>query len=180
MKLNLLVEETKKCNRCPLHKSCNQVVGGLGPPASLFIVGEVSDKEDDIIGEPFSNVAGKLLRKLMTEAGLNTEDTYFTNSVKCKTKKLMSNHIDSCKFWLWKELQLIKPRVVLTLGMLPTKLLLNLKSTFKMKDVVGNAHPVSYIDANIFPWYHPNYIFNRGKDLDTKTVEFFKQIKELL
>lgn len=176
----MLVEETTQCKKCPLHKKCNQVVGGYGPPASLFVVGEVSDKEDDIIGQPFSNRAGQLLHKLIKEADLNAEDIYFTNTVKCHANKVEQIHIDSCKHWLWEELRLLHPKIVLALGKLPTKLLLNLKSNFKMQDVIGKAHTVSYMSAAIFPWYHPNYLLNRGKDWDVKTVEFFKRIKELL
>lgn len=156
-------------------------MGGFGPPASLFIVGEVSDKEDDIMGQPFSNRAGQHLFNLIQKANIDYETIYFTNTVKCQTNKVEQNNVDACKSWLWKELNLIQPKIVLTLGALPTKLLLkDLKSNFKMKDVAGQAHTVSYIDASIFPWYHPNYILNRGKAFDEQTIEFFIKIKEHL
>lgn len=180
-KLNVLQEEIRGCEKCGLRKKCNQVVAGRGTISPLFIVGEWSDSEDDLMGEPFSNRAGQFFFKLMVQAGLNPDDTYFTNMVKCKYRDQNSNAsldaIAACKGWLWKELELQQPKVVVTLGTVVTSLLLK---KVKLKNVIGESQKVSYINAAIFPWYSHTYLLQRGKAWDEKTIELLKRIKEYL
>jgi uracil-DNA glycosylase family 4 len=172
-----------KCNRCPLVKECNQIVPGIGSAASkLLIVGEATGTDDDIIGEPFTGRAGQLLTKLLSKANISRESTYITNAVKCRppnnrTPSLLE--IKSCKVHLWNEIQVIQPQVILTLGRVPTSLLLR-NQKVKMKDVVGKFFKVEYIRGYITPWYHPNYLLNQGNAMDDKTIQFFKAITEHL
>ena len=173
--------EVLSCTRCSLHKQCNQIVPGNGQPSSpLLILNAGTDKEDDLMGEPLSGRAGQLFFKLLEQSGIDTKYIYITNMVKC-AGPISDFSIKSCKYWVWQEIQLIKPKVIVTLGEHPTYLLLqNLKASFQMKDVVDKIHQVSYTEAKIMPWYHPNYLLNRGKAWDKKTIDFFKKVKEII
>jgi uracil-DNA glycosylase family 4 len=181
--LNDVLENMGTCKKCPLSKNCNQVVVGKGPEkSSLFIVGETSDKEADIMGEPFVGLTGDLLTKLLSESGISRERVYLTNLIKCYNGKIdiSKEIIDTCKGWLWSELLIVNPSIVVTLGKLPTQTLLKLKPSFKMQDVVGKEHSVGYMRAKIMPWYHPSYLLVRGADTHKRTIEFLIKIREML
>ncbi len=179
--MSFQLDTIKDCTKCPIRSKCNQVVVGIGSTtARLFFVGEGSSPEDDLMGEPFSGLPGQLLYKLLDKAGLNKDEIYFTNLVKCTTPALTKLVIQTCKGWLWKELQVIQPKAVVTLGKLPTQTLLKLKSNFKLSDVVGQTHKVEYMGAIIVPWYNPNYLLNRGAGLEKETIGVFNKLKELV
>lgn len=175
-------EPVKNCQRCSLRKTCNQVVPGIGPKkASLMIIGEAPGYDEDLVGEPFIGQCGQLLTKLLTAAGISREDAYITNTVKCRppgNSKPSPAYIAACKPWLWGEIQEVSPKVILPLGKVPTQLLLKLKASFKMGDVIGKEHAVTYTEAVIMPWYHPSYLLRQGKTADKDTIDFFKKIKE--
>jgi DNA polymerase len=131
------------------------------------------------MGRPFEGREGRLLKKLLREAGL--ADVYLTLAVKClpiPAKAVYQCNINACKTWLWKELQAVAPRVVVTLGPIPTRLLLKLKSSFRMQDVVGQFHDVPFMSALVAPWYSPRWVLSHGSKADKQAVEFFKQVKE--
>lgn len=115
------------CRACPLGASATQTVFGEGAPrADLFVVGEQPGDEEDLAGRPFVGPAGRLLDTLLAEAGLARERAYVTNAVKHfkflpRGKRRLHQRpsaaeVDACKGWLFAELALVKPRVVLCLG----------------------------------------------------------------
>jgi uracil-DNA glycosylase family 4 len=189
MTIEGLQADNKGCTRCVLREGCQQVVPGIGPiNARLMIVGEGPGEDEDIEGEPFVGRSGQLLRKLLNDANIEPASCYITNSVRCRppnNRKPSSEEINACKIWLWREIQMIKPIVILTLGGTSSALLLK-QNNCKMKNVIGKRHQVDYINSVIMPWYHPSYLLRvnkpmagrEGKKLIEQTVDWFKLIKE--
>lgn len=183
MELLQIWQANSQCQRCSLRKECNQVVCGIGPAnTKLMLVGEAPGADEDIEGVPFVGQSGELLNKFLQAAGISREGVYITNAVKCRPKNNTvpdATTIAACKRWLWEELKLIQPQVVVPLGKVAAALLLKLKN-FTMKSILGKTYKVEYIKAVILPWYHPSYLLRQGSGLDEDTVIFFKKIKELL
>ena len=115
------------CRRCDLWKSATQVVVGEGPRrAALMLVGEQPGDEEDRAGRPFVGPAGLLLRRLLGEAGVDPKATFLTNAVKHFRfefrgkrrlhKTPVQREIDACNLWLRREIENIRPKVIVTLG----------------------------------------------------------------
>jgi uracil-DNA glycosylase family 4 len=146
-----------------------------------MIVGEAPGEDEDSIGEPFVGRSGKLLNKLLTEANISREVIYITNSVRCRPphNRLPSpEEISACKIWLWREIQLIQPKVIMPLGHVPSTLLL--KKSLTMGKMKGNVYELDYCKAKLMPWYHPSYLLRQGSKLDEDTVKWFRKVKENL
>jgi len=174
-----LLSEIAACSNCPLHSSCLPLPPAGSDKAAIMMVGERPDSEADLMREPFAGREGRLLDRLLKEAGLAREEVFLTYVVKCASKEEPSEStIATCKSWLWKEIQALRPRVIVTLGKLPTRLLLKLKKSVALKEVVGRFERVEFMTALVAPWFHPAYILQRGKKVDAATVAFFKEVKE--
>jgi len=177
-----LLEDMRQCHKCQLRNSCHQVVTGKGNlNAKLVLIGEAPGEDEDIIGEPFVGRSGKLLTKLLLEAGITRDNVYISNTVKCRppnNRTPNEDEVRACKSWLWLELKNLAPEVIITLGKVPTKLLLQLHKQFSMRDISGKEYAVEYMKALIVPWYHPSYLLRRNNALDKETIEFFKRIKD--
>jgi len=134
------------------------------------------------MGEPFLSRDGRLLTRLLENAGLERERCYLTYAVKCAPGRTVvtDEHVNVCRAWLWQELRKVNPAVVVTLGKLPARLLLGLKKSVKVGDVAGEFRAVAYMGAVVAPWYSPNHILQRGRAADEEAVGFFKRVKELL
>lgn len=169
------------CNKCSLREGCSQVVWGIGKRDSkIMIVGDNPTSEEDLIGEPFVSREGALLYKFLEKTQINKEDVYFTYAVKCcpSSAQPTKENINTCRNWLWQEIQAVKPKVILSLGKISTGLLLNLKKSFKLELVVGRFWDVNYTNALISPWYSMSFILNRGKSFEDATLSFFEKIRE--
>lgn len=166
-----------QCDYCPT-KYCSSFIPGRGSlTSSLMLIGDYPKVEDEVMQEPFSGLEGTFLKKFFS-----IDKVYMTNAVKCLVKppdKYSAKHIFICKAQLWDEIRTIQPKVIITLGKIPSALLLHpkVRNTSKMSEVVGKFNSVSYINSLIVPWYHPNYILNQGKELMEKTICFFKEVK---
>ena len=117
------------CTLCPLAKGRTQVVFGVGlATADLLFVGEGPGREEDLAGEPFVGRSGKLLDRLMwEEVGLTRAECYIANVVKCRppqNRDPAPKEIEACRPYLAEQIELIDPRVIITLGNFATKLLL--------------------------------------------------------
>jgi uracil-DNA glycosylase len=115
------------CTRCRLAEGRTQVVFGSGnPDAELLFVGEAPGFHEDQQGYPFVGQAGKLLEKLLEGIGLKRSDVYIANVLKCRppgNRDPQPDEIEACESHLFKQIELIRPRVVATLGNFATKLL---------------------------------------------------------
>lgn len=164
----------------PLMGRNKTIVHGEGPAtAKLMLIGEAPGMDEDTLGTPFCGRCGDLLTKMLTEAGIDRTKVFITNVVKCRPtspdgKKNRPPHADEiriCKAWLWKEIQAVKPKAIMTLGKVPSCLLLNTKA--QMKDLVGRTHKLSFCDI-VIPNYHPSFIMVYGKEYLDKSVDIYK------
>ena len=150
------------CTRCPLAETRTQVVFGVGDPhADLMFIGEGPGADEDRIGEPFVGRAGKLLTSLIEGIGLSRDDVYIANVVKCRppgNRDPQPLEIDSCRPYLEAQLELIAPRVVVTLGNFATKLLLDTK--VGITKLRGQQFP--YRDGVLIPALHPSAVLRNG------------------
>ena len=119
--------EVAGCTRCALAKGRTQVVFGSGSPtADLMFVGEAPGFHEDKQGVPFVGAAGQLLNKLLAGIGMTREDVFVVNVLKCRppgNRDPQQEEIESCEPHLWKQIELIQPKVIATLGNFATKLL---------------------------------------------------------
>ena len=113
-------EETGACTRCRLAQGRTQVVFGVGnPDADLVFVGEAPGFHEDKQGVPFVGQAGKLLTKLLEEVGLTRDDVWISNVLKCRppgNRDPQPDEIEACEPHLFRQLELIRPKVIATLG----------------------------------------------------------------
>jgi len=125
--LALLQSEVAGCTKCRLSEGRTQVVFGSGDPnADLLFVGEAPGFHEDQQGVPFVGQAGKLLERLLAGIGLRREDVWITNVVLCRppgNRDPQQDEIDACEGHLFRQIELIQPKVVATLGNFATKLL---------------------------------------------------------
>ncbi|MGB3627647.1 MAG: UdgX family uracil-DNA binding protein, partial [Henriciella sp.] len=146
------LEEARKavsaCQRCPLYKDASQAVFGEGPSdARLMIVGEQPGDEEDIAGRPFVGPAGKVLDRVLGEAGIDRKSAYVTNAVKHfkftpRGKRRMhqrpnAGEIDACRWWLDLERGFLNPDVTVALGATAARGLFG--KTMKIGEVRGRA-----------------------------------------
>ena len=126
-KLAKVAREAKRCTRCPLYRNATQTVFGEGPVgARLMLVGEQPGDQEDLAGRPFVGPAGKMLDRALADAGIDREEVYVTNVVKHFKneprgkrrlhKKPNRYEVEVCKIWLDQELALVRPQLVLAMG----------------------------------------------------------------
>ena len=157
--LEALREEASACTRCRLAETRTQVVFGVGSPtADLMFVGEAPGFDEDQQGLPFVGQAGKLLDKLLAGIGLTREDVYVANVLKCRppgNRDPMSDEIESCETYLFRQIELIEPFVVATLGNFATKLLSGKQTGITR--VHGTEQDVTLGGRRVvlYPLYHP-------------------------
>lgn len=178
----LLLSRMSTCTSCDLINGCRGVIEPSGNwQSKIMIVGEAPGADEDLLGRPFCGRCGKLLDKLLLQAGIKRDDVFVTNTVKCRppgNRTPTKDEISTCKKWLWEEIQVVKPPVIITLGKTPTCLLLKLRNTITLGDYVGKGWCPEYLaGSTIYPWYHPSYLLRKGGTLDKDTVEFFRRIK---
>ena len=147
------------CDKCRLNQSRTQVVFGEGPvPADLMFVGEGPGADEDDQGRPFVGRAGRLLDQILEAAGMPRETVYITNVVKSRPPNNRVPHqdeIDACWPYLDAEIRYVAPKVIVTLGNVPTKQLL--KSSAGITKVRGQWF--DYRDGiQIVPMFHPSYL----------------------
>jgi uracil-DNA glycosylase family protein len=122
-----LRDEAARCRRCDLYRNATQTVFGEGPPdARIVMVGEQPGDQEDLQGRPFVGPAGQLLDRALEKAGIDRGEVYVTNAVKHfkfepRGKRRMHKtpdrpEIEACKWWLERELKVVKPELVVALG----------------------------------------------------------------
>jgi DNA polymerase len=161
--LDEVQREALACTKCPLHAGRTQVVFGVGDPhADLLFVGEGPGAEEDRRGEPFVGRSGQLLdRVLLEEVGITRDRCYIANVVKCRppgNRDPEPVEIETCRPWLEAQLDLIDPRVVVTLGNFATKLLLD--TTLGITKLRGRAY--QFRKGVLVPTYHPSAVLRSG------------------
>jgi DNA polymerase len=157
--LDALRTEASSCTRCALSKTRTQVVFGNGHPhADLMFVGEAPGFHEDQQGIPFVGQAGKLLDRLLAGIGLTRADVYVANTIKCRppgNRDPLPEEKQQCEPWLFRQIGLVKPKVVATLGNHATKQLTGKETGITR--VHGQPQQAVYgsTTVTIFPLYHP-------------------------
>ena len=158
-KLDELHDQAFACTRCRLSQTRTQVVFGNGHSnADLMFVGEAPGFHEDQQGIPFVGQAGKLLDKLLAGIGLTRADVYVANTLKCRppgNRDPMPEEKHECEPWLFRQIELIRPKVIATLGNHATKQLTGKETGITR--IHGQPQQVTYgsMQVNIFPLYHP-------------------------
>ena len=157
------------CVACELHETRTNVVFGSGAPdADVMIVGEGPGQQEDEQGLPFVGRSGQLLDSLLGEVGLARNDVYIGNVVKCRpprNRDPREDEIDACKGYLRRQIQLVDPAVVVTLGNFSTKLLL--RTTTGITRMRGTAYV--WWGRYLVPTFHPAAAL-RGGDRVTDDI----------
>jgi uracil-DNA glycosylase len=172
------------CTLCPLAETRKQVVFGVGSPdAQLMFVGEGPGAQEDEQGEPFVGRAGKLLTQLIEGIGLTRADVYIANVVKCRppgNRDPLPVEIEACSPWLDRQLELIVPAVIMTLGNFATKLLLDTKTGITR--LRGQEFPFDRagVRAVLVPTLHPSAVLRGGGVPLAETRADFVRVKRLL
>ncbi|MEJ7585709.1 MAG: uracil-DNA glycosylase, partial [Acidimicrobiales bacterium] len=162
--LAVLATEASTCTRCPLSESRTQVVFGTGDPeADLVFVGEAPGAEEDRQGLPFVGRSGQLLDRLMEEEmGMRRgAGVFIANVVKCRppgNRDPRPEEITTCRPYLEAQIELIDPRVVVTLGNFATKLLLDTK--VGVTRLRGKTYPFG--ERLLVPTLHPAAVLRGG------------------
>ena len=176
-------ETVTGCTRCRLAQGRTQVVFGAGnPDADLMFVGEAPGFHEDKQGVPFVGQAGKLLGKLLEEVGLTREDVFIANVLKCRppgNRDPQPDEIEACEPHLFRQIELIRPKVVATLGNFATKLLSG--SPLGITRVHGREQraTVGSLPVLLYPLYHPAAALYTPKMLDVLRADF-RRLPELM
>lgn len=180
MRLEELRDEAKECRKCSLWKGRTQVVFGVGNnQADLMFVGEAPGYYEDVQGEPFVGPAGQLLTKMLAAIGLKRADVYITNVLKCRppnNRDPLPVEVEVCvPFYLNQQIEIIKPKIVSTLGNYATRVML--KKNVSISKVRGQQFKGD--GYFIFPIYHPAAILRNANLLPTLETDF-QELKKLL
>jgi uracil-DNA glycosylase len=176
--LKAVWEQARTCTRCPqLASTRTTVVFGSGnADADLMFVGEAPGANEDNQGLPFVGQAGKLLETLLGEIGLQRSDVFIANLLKCRppgNRDPLPGEIDACQDYLFRQLELIEPRVVCTLGNFSTKLLRADPGTgitrLHGREEIRTIGPRA---VRLFPLYHPAAALYTRSLLDTLRADF--------
>jgi uracil-DNA glycosylase len=157
--LEAYAAETAGCTRCGLAQGRTQVVFGAGNPhADVMFVGEAPGFHEDKQGIPFVGQAGKLLDRLLAGVDLRREDVYIANVLKCRppgNRDPQPEEIETCEPHLFRQIELIEPKVIATLGNFATKLLSG--RPLGITRVHGQEQPLTIAgrSALLYPLYHP-------------------------
>jgi DNA polymerase len=155
----IYLEEARDCTRCPLHKTRTNVVFGAGDAdADLMFVGEAPGRTEDELGLPFVGRAGKLLDKLLAEIGLAREDVFVTNVLKSRppgNRDPQPLEIEACRDYLERQVELIEPKVIATLGNFSTKLLRSDPTGITRLHGQAEERTIGARTVHLYPLYHP-------------------------
>jgi DNA polymerase len=168
------------CTRCELHRlGRTQIVFGVGnPSADLMFVGEAPGHDEDIQGFPFVGRAGQLLTKIIEAIGLNREDVYIANVLKCRPPQNRNpepDEVESCEPFLRRQVEAVSPRVIVALGSFAARTLLRTEETISR--LRGRVY--EYGGAKLVATYHPAYLL-RSPDKKRETWEDMKRVRALL
>lgn len=176
----LRVEIGPQCTRCKLHTlGRRQVVFGVGNPnADLMFVGEAPGGDEDIQGEPFVGRAGQLLTKIIEAIGMTRGDVYIANVIKCRppnNRNPESDEVERCEPFLFRQIDVVKPKVVVALGKFAAQSLL--RTSDPITRIRGREY--KYRSAILLPTYHPAYLL-RNPSAKREVWEDMKRVRAIL
>jgi uracil-DNA glycosylase len=156
--LKLIREDIGECTRCRLHKGRTNLVFGVGNVnADLMFIGEGPGADEDAQGEPFVGRAGQLLNNMISAMGIKREDVYIANVVKCRppsNRTPEKDECDVCSPFLMRQIDVIKPKVIVALGAVAAKNLLAVNDS--MANLRGRWYDLR--NSKLLVTYHPAYL----------------------
>ncbi len=177
-----VAEECRSCKKCPLYLTRTKVVPGEGKAKlKVMLIGEAPGEEEDLKGRPFVGKAGQLLTKILQSVDIKREEVFITNMVKCRppgNRNPSKSEIETCFPYLETQIAIINPKIIVTLGNVPTQYLLDITTEGITKlrgrwfDWLGGI--------KIFPMFHPSYLLrNEGTFPGSPKELTWKDIKNL-
>lgn len=170
------------CKRCKLGATRRNLVFGVGnPKARLVFVGEGPGADEDAQGEPFVGDAGRMLNRIITAMGIQREDVYICNVVKCRppgNRNPEPDEIEACSPFLLRQLRSVKPEAIVALGKFAAQTLLETKEPIsKLRGRFRDFHGIP-----LMPTYHPSYLLRSGGNSDSfwDVWEDMTQVLQLL
>jgi uracil-DNA glycosylase len=168
-------EDIGDCTRCTLHRGRTHIVFGVGNPETpLMFVGEGPGAEEDQQGIPFVGRAGQLLTQIINAMGYERDQVYIANVVKCRppdNRNPEPDEIASCEPFLHRQIEAIRPRVVVALGKFAAQTLL--RTTESISRLRGHFHRLG--DVEVMPTFHPSYLL-RNPVAKREVWEDMKQV----
>ncbi len=156
--LGLIAAELEGCQRCKLCQARKTIVLGEGNPrARLVFVGEGPGEQEDLQGRPFVGKAGQLLDRMIEAIGLKRSDVYIANVVKCRppgNRNPEPDEIESCSPYLFRQLEHLRPEIVVALGKFSAQTLLQTEE--KITRLRGRFH--AFRGVKLMPTWHPAYL----------------------
>jgi DNA polymerase len=154
-----LFKQVESCPNCPLHETRTKAVFGAGnADADLMFVGEAPGAAEDQQGLPFVGRAGQLLNELLAEIGLSRDDVFIANVLKCRppgNRDPQPLEIETCRPYLFEQVQLIEPKVICTLGNFATKLLTGSQAGITSVRGMPQVHELGGRVVFLLPLFHP-------------------------
>ena len=171
--------DVKSCVKCSLHQSRTLAVVQDGSPAArLCFVGEGPGYDEDISGIPFVGKAGQLLTKIISAMGLRREEVYICNTVKCRppgNRTPTKEEMETCWSYLRKQLDILKPDVIVTLGLPAAQMLIRNITSISSR----RGRWTEYMGIPLMPTYHPAYLL-RNASVKKLVWEDMKKVHEKL
>src|SRR5919106_1603977 len=173
-----LYKEASDCTRCPLSESRTKVVFGSGnADADLMFVGEAPGAEEDRQGLPFVGRAGTLLTELLDEIGLSRDDVWITNVLRCRppgNRDPQPLEVESCQPYTYGQVDLIRPRVIGTLGNFATRLLTGNRTPISRVRGTPQVHTLADHPVFLMPLFHPAAALRTPSLVETLREDFGK------
>jgi DNA polymerase len=177
-----LEKEVRACTRCALHRFRTKAVPGEGnPSAELMFIGEGPGRDEDLQGRPFVGRAGQLLRKIIAAMTFREDEVYIANMVKCRPPENRVPHheeVEACSPYLLRQIELIRPRVIVTLGKTPTDYFAPGREGMTAR----RGKFGEYRGIPVMPTFHPSYLVrNEGnRELKRMVWEDMQKVMALL
>jgi uracil-DNA glycosylase len=178
--LKIIREDLGDCTRCVLHKQGRkQIVFGVGNPnADLMFIGEAPGADEDIQGEPFVGRAGQLLNNMIKAMGIQREDVYIANIIKCRPPNNRTPERDECETcspFLMRQIAAIKPKAIVALGAVAAKTLLAINAP--MSEFRG--HWYDFRGTKLAVTYHPAFLLRDPRQKKEAWKDLQMVMKEL-
>lgn len=176
--LEELHQRIATCTDCELCRNRTNAVPGEGPPdAEILFVGEAPGFNEDQQGRPFVGAAGRYLEQLIASIGLTREQVFITNVVKCRppdNRDPFPGEIDACRAYLERQIELIRPKIVVSLGRYSL-------AWFFPKDTISKVHGQAKVRNGVYfmPMYHPAAALHAG-NMRRTIEEDFRKIPKVL
>jgi DNA polymerase len=193
--LEKLFEECRKCEKCGLrnaHTRKNVVAGDGSEKANVMFVGEAPGENENLYGKPFLGFAGKRLDERLKDMELSRKDIYITNIVKCRPTKINSStkkeentppkkeEQNACFSWLQREIELLRPKIIVCLGNVAARQLIDEKfkvskmhGKFKEKEVIPN------FKTSMMGTYHPRRFSDQKSTVKKDFEKLRKKMEDL-